>query len=534
MNGLVTLLATVGMVESPLSLADQVVISVGHNLGLADEEPLRFAERDAERMVAVFSNLGNTASERVYTLLAPTAVQVERAFSEAREQVAKLTQSGRPATLVFYYAGHGDQESLHLGATKLTLTRLFAFIDSVPATLRLAIIDSCRTSGNIRRRGVQVAPAFDIHAGRKTPRGTVVITSASPGEPAQESARLGGAIFTHYLQSGLRGAADRDADQQITVDEAYAFAYARTLSRTVGSLGTVQRPSFDVDLAGAGPVVLTQPRRATAVLVFPADADATYYVFSLPGGNAVAEMPARAQESTRLAVPSGRLLVHRRAPNGSGSLEVDLPWGGERAIDIAQLTEHEGQRLVLRGRALSLRNWSAGVALLSEVIATAPGSQDALRWGMGATATLGHSWHGWSLEGELSWSRSDLELLSHQGSEHRLGLQAAANLQLVVGAWYRVWMGVGANMDVAIQELIRRDRERLEKAGFSAREVRWGPGAGLVATLAAALSLAGHTALFIKLSGYGNWTSTHDNGTGLSNMRLQPRARLEAGGCFSF
>jgi uncharacterized caspase-like protein len=47
----------------------------------------------------------------------------------------------------------------------------------------------------------------------------ILIRSASDGEAAQESKELGGGSFTHYLLTGLRGAAD--FDHRISLDEAY-------------------------------------------------------------------------------------------------------------------------------------------------------------------------------------------------------------------------------------------------------------------------------------------------------------------------
>ena len=40
---------------------------------------------------------------------------------------------------------------------------------------------------------------------------------------------LGGSLFTHHLLSAMRGASDSDGDGQVTLFEAYSYAYERTL-----------------------------------------------------------------------------------------------------------------------------------------------------------------------------------------------------------------------------------------------------------------------------------------------------------------
>lgn len=58
-------------------------------------------------------------------------------------------------------------------------------------------------------------PAFLMDASSKT-RGHAIITSSSSDEAAQESATIGGSIFTHYFLSGLRSAADINTDGKVT------------------------------------------------------------------------------------------------------------------------------------------------------------------------------------------------------------------------------------------------------------------------------------------------------------------------------
>ena len=71
-----------------------------------------------------------------------------------------------------------------------------------------------------------------------------------------------GSYFTHHLLGGLRGPADASGDGQVTLDEAYAWAFARTVESTFATSGGVQQPQVRVDLRGAGALVLPRDRMA--------------------------------------------------------------------------------------------------------------------------------------------------------------------------------------------------------------------------------------------------------------------------------
>src|SRR5439155_22262890 len=73
----------------------------------------------------------------------------------------------------------------------------------------------------------------------------------------------------HNLISGLRGAADTSGDKQITLAEAYRYAYDRTVSATSMLPVGVQHPSYDYRLSGQGELVLASLLKPSATLVVP-------------------------------------------------------------------------------------------------------------------------------------------------------------------------------------------------------------------------------------------------------------------------
>ena len=85
----------------------------------------------------------------------------------------------------------------------------------------------------------------------------VVLTASTAGEDAQESDELRGSFFTHYLLSAMRGAADADRDQTVSISEAFAYTRDKTIVASSRTLGGTQHPTFHYDLRGRADLPLT-------------------------------------------------------------------------------------------------------------------------------------------------------------------------------------------------------------------------------------------------------------------------------------
>ena len=90
------------------------------------------------------------------------------------------------------------------------------------------------------------------------------MASSSPQELSQESDELKGSYFTHHLVTALRGAGDADGDGRVSLDEAYRYAYRRTLASTARTQVGEQHVTLETDLAGQGDVPVTYPGRGAA------------------------------------------------------------------------------------------------------------------------------------------------------------------------------------------------------------------------------------------------------------------------------
>src|SRR5207245_254920 len=128
---------------------------------------------------------------------------------------------------------------------------------------------------------------------------------------SQESDEIAGSFFTHYLASGLLGDADASGDGKVTLAEAYAYAYGRTVGSTAETRAGAQHPVYLYDLGGAGDVVLTELSPARGGLLFGA-ADEGLYVVLDGQRRAVAEVAKASGSSRRLALAPGNYIVKKR------------------------------------------------------------------------------------------------------------------------------------------------------------------------------------------------------------------------------
>jgi caspase domain-containing protein len=319
---------------------------VGHNQGHDDEQTLRYAEQDAKRLADVLIDLGGFEPGNVITLRGPTPDAVQGALIGLND---RIRTRGEPAVLVVFYSGHADALALHLGAQALPFERLEQLVRGSAASFRLLIVDACRSGALTRVKGGEPVPAPPLHIAERLPAdGLVVWTSSSANEDAQESDELRGSFFTHYLVSGLLGAADANGDGAVTLGEAYTHAYDATLRATSRTLAGLQHATYRHEVHGLADVVLTRlAAPARGLLAFPAGRD---YLVMQGGadGAVVADVGARDAER-RVSLRPGRYFVRARTPDYLLEGTVDVAAGARTAVDEKALSHVGYARLVRKG-----------------------------------------------------------------------------------------------------------------------------------------------------------------------------------------
>jgi len=365
--------------------AARFALLIGNNRGHAGDAQLRFASHDAARVARLLQDLGSFPGENTTVLTARSAEQVRRALLSINDRVRQAVSGGRRAMLLVYYSGHADARTLHLEGTSLEVEELRKLVTGSAATLRVLVLDACHSGSATRVKGGRPGPGFSIRlTNRLTSEGFAIITSSAATEESQESDQLQGSFFTHYLLSGLRGAADRNRDGQVSLAEAYAYAYASTLSVTSRTLVGPQHPTYEYDIRGKGDFMITRLRAAAGHGVLSFGAPGHYLIFAERAeGHVVAELLTD-QPRARIVLPAGRYFLRKRAPDLllEGPLTVragarsDVDEGGLRRVAYARLVRKgAGRRRLSHGPLLGYALHgpvAAGLGPLSQLEASYP------------------------------------------------------------------------------------------------------------------------------------------------------------------
>jgi hypothetical protein len=174
--------------------------------------------------------------------------------------------------------------------------------------VRITVLDACASGVITRLKGGDRRQPFLVDASSDM-RGYAFLTSSSGNEAAQESDVIGASFFTHYLVSGLRGAADVSGDGRISLTEAYQFAFNETLARTTETMGGAQHPAYHINLSGTGDVVMTDVRRTSAGLILAKELNGRFYIRDREE-HLVAELFKPRGRSMTLGLEAGSYQIH--------------------------------------------------------------------------------------------------------------------------------------------------------------------------------------------------------------------------------
>ncbi len=332
---------------------ERYAVVIANNSGTRGEVELRYAEQDAAKLADVLRDLGGFRPENMTMLRGEDAETVRRALIVMNDRIrARVSDGTTQAVLFVYYSGHADATALHLGDSTLELAQLEGLVSGSSATVRLLVLDSCRSGSLTRVKGGKAGPPVLIRIDERLPGvGAVVLTSSSASEDSQESDDLKGSFFTHYLVSGLVGAADADADGRVTLNEAYRYAYNNTLRASSTTLAGLQHPTFHYQLRGQGDLVMTFPAAHTAkraTLVFPAGR--SYLVMAQDEEGAVVAEVAAYDRTRTISVRPGRYHVRGRGTDYLLEGRITVAAGDTKQVADAGLSRIAYARLVRKGR----------------------------------------------------------------------------------------------------------------------------------------------------------------------------------------
>jgi uncharacterized caspase-like protein len=255
-----------------------VVVGVG-NYESAAIPRLRYTVPDAE---AVYETLIGPAGFKKDNVLLLTD-RSERKPTLRNIKWALGTFLGRSArkddTVFIFFAGHGapevdtrgierdglakylipsDADPDDLYSTALPMDELQTIFGRIEAERVVAFLDACYSGAaggrTFAAKKTRAGAVDDLFLERLTrSKGRAIITASRPTEVSIELPELGHGIFSYYLVSGLRGAADLNRDGIISLQELYEYVEQQVTAKS-RSVGGNQHPVMKGELEGVLPL----------------------------------------------------------------------------------------------------------------------------------------------------------------------------------------------------------------------------------------------------------------------------------------
>lgn len=443
MTGRLPLVGLVLLASAAVGGTRHAVI-IANNVGYAEEPELRFAESDAELISRTLLELGATAPATTHRVVGGSVAQLRASLSEL------LGRLGEDDELLLFVSGHAGASGLHYGSGLWTWDEVRAVLEGARARRSIAFVDACHSGALVTPKGLTLGPPLSVSL-EATLSGRWVMTSSGANELSYESKRLAGSPFVHALVTGLRGAADADADHQVTVDELYAFVYGRTVAQSLEE-GVVQRPARSTRLKGTGDWVLVRLGSDLVRLTATDPALGECYVLDADERKVIAQVGA----GHEVLLARGRYRVKCLAGDRVRVATCELSGsGGDVRVDGLSFVEAPRGSVVARGPAAAIHH-RFGARVGSNVLeATGPSvdlglSYGFLREGLVLELSLASSLRGLasaavSVASPLPWWRvgaTELELGLHAGGS--FGLAPGLHPALSFGQHTQLWLPLGA------------------------------------------------------------------------------------------
>jgi uncharacterized caspase-like protein len=233
----------------------------GFIIGIEDYAHLpsvNYAKKDALIMRDYFMRILRVPEENIIMLIGSDATK-----ARIQGYLEKYIPSnvGSDSTLYVYFAGHGapgidtgdpylipyDGDSRFIEQTGYKLKKLYQDLKKMQIRQTYVFLDSC-FSGAASRAAEMLTegtrPALlNVKDVELFDDSIIALSATSKGQTSIAYPETGHGLFTYYLLRALKGEADTDDDQWISIKEIYDYVSAH-VSRAARKLGSDQDPSI--------------------------------------------------------------------------------------------------------------------------------------------------------------------------------------------------------------------------------------------------------------------------------------------------
>lgn len=215
---------------------------------------LKYSDDDAYLMYAFYkSPEGGALPDEQISLLIDEGASRTNIINALKEKAA-LADSGD--VLVFYYSGHGLKDNLTAhdfdGSRNLvSYTEIYDILDKSSASQKVCYIDACYAGSLSMAKDVSgINRTVDLFydALGKTRPGVALILSSKSTETSKENSGLRQGVFSYFLIQGLKGRADSNDDNIVSVYELFAYLQKEVSTYTQGMQNPVISGEYDATL----------------------------------------------------------------------------------------------------------------------------------------------------------------------------------------------------------------------------------------------------------------------------------------------
>ncbi len=243
--------------DNPTSSTDLKVWAIIVGVASYEHMPvLRYTDDDAYRMYAFLKSPegGALADEQIRILIDENATK-ENILSIMNET---FMQAGANDLVLLYFSGHGlkgsflpiDFDGFNNKIFHEEITDIF---QRSPAKYKLCIADACHSGSLLANRGANVQNTLLSYYENlaKAQAGTALLMSSKSEENSLESSGLRQGVFSHFLIRGLKGEADQNGNNIVTIQELFNYIELNVREYTVRSQSPVIRGDYDKNMTVA-------------------------------------------------------------------------------------------------------------------------------------------------------------------------------------------------------------------------------------------------------------------------------------------
>jgi uncharacterized caspase-like protein len=235
-------------------------------VGVADYksiDKLNYTDDDAYRMYAFYKSPegGSLPDNQIKVLIDEDATH-----SHVIQTMKDIySRAGQNDAIVFYFSGHGSPQAfitqeygsnLANNGGLLFHEEINAIFAKSSAKYKYIIADACH-SGNWKTRGVKSAADVEqqyYQTFENSRGGFVLLLSSMGNEYSIESSGVRQGIFSHFLIRGLKGEADENRDNIVSVNELFRFVNSNVVTTT----NHQQNPVISGDYKNDPPVAVVR------------------------------------------------------------------------------------------------------------------------------------------------------------------------------------------------------------------------------------------------------------------------------------